>query len=195
MTNLFPALDKILAADHEVRLYALNGVASTFASSIEDAMFWCYVAASGRPTLVAADEFYRHVRFSWKQPLVNEAVQKKLASTPGYDRWTGLNRRLQKLLGHDENNRNLVSHNPVALHFYVVNPLSLSVKGTTVVVQPKVSQSSIQVRRGKRKPRTVGVPEMADYCRDLSELYLDLENFLEEVLGYPMTHPERCALS
>ena len=189
----FPTIEKILQADPEVKLYALNGLATAFASTIEDSMFWCFVAATGKPTAAAADEFFRHVRFGWKRPLVDGAVHEKLAGSAADDQWAGLDRRLQELLGQDENNRNLVSHNSVSLDVYVVAPLSLSMKGRQIVTVPKVSQSRIQVKRGKRADREVGVSDMADYCSELIQLALDMEAFLAEALRYPHSHPERCA--
>ena len=77
----FSTIKKILEADQEVRLYALNGLAATLASSIEEAMFWCYVASSGQTPEEASDKFYRHVRLSWKRPLTDDAVSSKLSGT------------------------------------------------------------------------------------------------------------------
>ncbi|MGE5564175.1 MAG: hypothetical protein ACM3ZV_12855 [Bacillota bacterium] len=185
-----PFIERILKIETtDIRLYALIGVAATWSSEIERSIFWCYVAASALPTHQAADTFYQRVQFDRKRRLADKAVHSKLAGTPDDVTWTDLNRRLEDLLGERENDRNLVSHNPLAVNMYVLKAGTQSV----VLAKAEISQSTALVKTGKRKPRTVGVPEMADYCERLMALQFDLERFLEAVLELPRSHPERCA--
>lgn len=186
-------VDAIFDSVIQTRMYALIGLANTLASTIEDSMFWAYVASYNLPAIEASKDFHKHVRFSHKQPLVDEAVTSKLTGKPDISRWNELNRRIQALLGQDENNRNLVGHNPVAINLYVTPKTADDGKPVVVYPVPEVSQSKIMVVRGRRKDRSVGIAEMKDYCEGLIQLSLDLETFLQEVLEYGHSHPERCA--
>ena len=182
----------ILETQEPVRAYALNGMAITYANEIEDTMFWCYVAASGKSWEDAADSFYERVKFSCKQDKTDKAVTERVAGTEHAAAWKDLNKRIQGLLGQGNSLRNLVGHNKVSTNIYIPHDQTPDDENVVIHVLQEVSQKRAMVERQKRQKVKVGTAQLAVYCEDLVSLYLDLEGFAETALQCGHSHPLRC---
>lgn len=189
MSKRSPEVQECLDVQWKVRLYALVGLAHTYAAAIEDLMFWCYVASTGQSFRAAARIYYRN-GFADKADRTHSAVAAKLEGTEHASAWNVLSREIQELLGDGESLRNLLAHNPVQHPHKVI-------RGDGILVlpePPQVSQSKVQVAAGRRRARTLKEAEAAEYCESLIRLYHQLDCFLEEALGCGWWHPERRAV-
>lgn len=185
-----PILDLIRASRSDlVRLYALNGVAMHFANEIEDEMFWCFFAASGLGWEQAVDTFYERVRFSKKQDRTDAAVSAKLTGTAEAATWERLKRRVQELLGEDNNIRNLIGHNPVTHALYANG--DLQEEHTVVIMKHEVRQKRAMVERKGRPKALVSEAQLFDYCEQLMDLFVELNQFAREALGSDPMHRHR----
>jgi hypothetical protein len=188
-----PIVKMILESPQPVRIYALNGMAITYANEIEDTMFWCYLAASGKSWDEAADSFYdpSELSFKSKRNKTDSAVTARVAGTEHHDSWKKLIERIQALLSERNSLRNLIGHNAVSTNVYV--PVDQTLENhTTVWVMQEITQKRAMVERLKRPSVKVGDAELSVYCEQLASLYVDLEHFAENVLQFGSTHPLRC---
>jgi len=184
-----PILEMVLKADIGVRLYALNGLALSFANEIEDSLFWAYWQTSGQAWEAAADEFYRHVRFAHKQEAVDTAVKARVAGEDARA-WFDLIKRTQALLGKDSL-RNLIGHNVVSTGLFQNNRWVGGAIELNMEIRQFVTQKREMAETGRRAKISVTEDALADYCQSLIALYLDLESFLAGPLQLDPKHPGR----
>jgi len=184
-----PILEKILEADVYVRLYALNGMALSYANEIEDSLFFIYWQSSGKPWEDAAAEFYRHVRFAHKQDTVDAAVKAHISPNAA-SAWFDLIRRTQDLLGNGSL-RNLIGHNAVSTGIFQNNVREGRGIKLDMAIRQYVTQKREMTETGKRARVSATDDELTDYCEALTGLLLDLEAFLVGPLQLDPKHPER----
>lgn len=188
-----PLLSMIDEANPHIRIYAYNGLALSFASEIENTMFWCLVGSSGMTVEAATPYFYKgRGGFAKMREKTDTAVTNKLQGAAPLTIWCDLNKRLQTTLGQGHNDRNLVGHNPVEMSVYVSVPLTEGGGERSTIIVSEVRQSTRMVDHLERQHRTVRDSDMRAYCVTLIELYLDLERFAEDALGFGHSHPLRC---
>jgi hypothetical protein len=162
-------------ADPSIRFYAIIGAGITSVSSLELALFRCYVAASGLPEGDAAKTYYARVQFTHKRDTVDAAVRQALADHPALPRWNELIRRAQRLLG-PSGTRNLVGHNTVGSEFYIAEPDDPA-EGIKIIVDHHVSQNPAIVAAGLRPDRREEFDSLRDYARDVIGLAISLSNW------------------
>ena len=184
-----PLLEKILEADIHIQIFALNGMALSYANEIEDSLFFIYWQSSDKPWNDAALSFYRHVKFDNKRDAVDAAVKARLGGVNDSP-WFDLLKRLQGLLGNGSL-RNLIGHNVVSAGLFQSVTREGKVTGIDLAIRQYVSQKPEMVETRNRAKVSVSNDEMADYCTKLTVLLLDLEAFLAGPLGLDPKHPER----
>jgi len=163
--------------DPAVRLYAIIGASISLAAAVEHAMFEVYVVASDQDEAAAAPIFYRHVRFSHKRDVTDDAVRRLLplkANPHLSGRWDELVQHAQDLLGSDTA-RNLVGHNAVSSDLAI--ELDENDAFLDAIAEFEVNQNHHMVRAGLRPSRRVEFDALRFYAQRLITLRLRLSRF------------------
>jgi hypothetical protein len=189
-----PVIDLIRKSpDAIVRLYALMGFAMHYANEIEDLMFWCYFASRGAPWVDAVDAFYDKVKFATKQDKTDAAVTAKVTGTEHLQTWQELYRGIQALLGEGNSIRNLIGHNPVSHALYAVGDPSREDRSAPIMIHMvhEVRQKRAMVERRNRPQANIRETELRTYCEQLHDLFMALDGFCSDVLGFDAIRRQR----
>lgn len=179
-------LDEI--ADESARFYAFIGLCVSTASSIERSMFDCYFRSSGQTRSDAVAVFYRDVRFQRKREITDAAVRNRLQSPSAVARWSALHADVERCCG-PNGGRNLVSHNPLAMHIYVgANDDGVPMQGSDFSAEIAVMQNSDLVAAGDRPADKHTLMTLRLYAGDLLGLdsqLIEFRRYLAEAFPPP----------
>jgi hypothetical protein len=162
----------------EARFYAYIGLCVSSAAGIEHTLFQCFNSAAKLTEPDAVKKFYKDVRFQRKRELTDIAVRSIFTNPPITKIWNGIIEEIKDVCGPD-GARNLVSHNPLSLDFFI----NKSDEDFAPIMELSVSQNQKLVTAGIRKPERHTLASLRTYSANLTGAYLRLIDFHHRYLA------------